>query len=186
VEEYFDILDESGKPSGKTALRSEVHKKGLYHRTVHIWLIKEGKLLLQRRSADKDSFPSRLDISSAGHIDAGEEPLTAAVRELSEELGISAKPSELMYVGNTERHYINRFHGEVFDDRELAFVYVYTGRFSLSDINVQESEISDTGLYTVDEAMTLAADDNEPLDPHELELLIHNLYVMDMLKNNID
>ncbi|MCI7767934.1 MAG: NUDIX domain-containing protein [Oscillospiraceae bacterium] len=171
MEEIFDILDENGEVSGETAPRSFVHKNGLYHRTAHIWLIKDGMVLLQRRSPDKDSFPGRLDISSAGHISAGEEPLISAVRELSEELGILASPSELRLIGKISRHYMKRFRGEIFDDRELAFVYLFTGEYELSQIKIQRSEISEVGLYPIEKCLRLAGDDDEPLNAREIELL---------------
>lgn len=171
MEELFDILDENGEVTGDTAPRSYVHKHGLYHRTAHIWLIKDGKVLLQRRSPHKDSFPGRLDISSAGHISAGEEPLYSAVRELCEELGIKAELSELELIGKISRHYVKKFYGEIFDDREFAFVYLFTGDFELSRIKVQQSEISEVGLYTLDECLELATDDDEPLNLREIELL---------------
>ena len=43
----------------------------------------------------KNSFPGCYDISSAGHISAGDEPLETALRELEEELGIKAEPEQL-------------------------------------------------------------------------------------------
>lgn len=171
MEELFDILDENGNVTGKTAPRSYVHSHGLFHRTVHIWIIREGKLLLQRRSHNKDSFPDRLDISSAGHIDAGEEPLTGAVRELYEELGIKAQPSELTLAGKLQRHYVRSFRGKIFDDNELAYVYVYTGNADISQIKVQQSEISEVGLYPYEECLRLAVSDDEPLYLPELEMI---------------
>lgn len=45
-------------------------------------------VLLQKRSAVKDSNAGCYDISSAGHVAAGDEYLTTAVRELKEELGL--------------------------------------------------------------------------------------------------
>ena len=50
MEEYFDVLDEEGRPSGVTKPKSEVHTKGYWHRTVHIWIINENnEILLQKR-----------------------------------------------------------------------------------------------------------------------------------------
>ncbi|KAF2301545.1 hypothetical protein GH714_025691 [Hevea brasiliensis] len=46
------------------------------------------ELLLQRRADSKDSWPGLWDISSAGHISAGDSSLVSARRELHEELGI--------------------------------------------------------------------------------------------------
>lgn len=73
--EFFDIVDEKGIPTGETIERIQAHKKGVRHRTAHIWIVREqngkAQLLLQKRSAEKDSFPGRFDTSSAGHIQAG-------------------------------------------------------------------------------------------------------------------
>lgn len=58
--ELFDICDEQGNPTGDTVERSEAHAKGICHRTAHIWIAKQEngryKVLLQKRSMDKDSF----------------------------------------------------------------------------------------------------------------------------------
>ena len=57
------------------------------------------EVLLQKRSMNKDSFPGKFDTSSAGHIQAGDEPLESALRELGEELGIQATPEQLVFAG---------------------------------------------------------------------------------------
>lgn len=45
------------------------------------------QILLQKRSADKPSFPNCYDISSAGHIPAGGEFASSALRELKRRAG---------------------------------------------------------------------------------------------------
>lgn len=40
MEEVFDVVDEEGRPTGETVLRSEAHAKGIRHRTAHIWVIR--------------------------------------------------------------------------------------------------------------------------------------------------
>ena len=93
MEEWLDIVDEEGNPTGKTVERSAAHREGIRHRTAHVWLarIREGRpqLLLQKRSRDKDSHPGCFDMSSGGHIPAGVEYLPSAIRELQEELGVT-------------------------------------------------------------------------------------------------
>lgn len=88
-DELFDVVDVDDRVIGKER-RGEVHRRGLPHRAVHI-LVKRanGDLFLQRRSADKDTHPLKWDSSASGHLDAGEDYATAAVRELEEELGIA-------------------------------------------------------------------------------------------------
>ena len=83
------------------------------------------QILLQKRSQNKDSFPGKFDTSSAGHIQAGDEPLESALRELKEELGISAPPEQLHFAGTFPISFAKEFHGKMFRDEEIAFVYIY-------------------------------------------------------------
>ena len=88
--EMLDIVDENGVPTGRSVPRTVAHAEGLRHRTSHVWIVrrKAGRVqvLLQMRCAAKDSYPGCYDISSAGHIPAGDEFVGSALRELREEL----------------------------------------------------------------------------------------------------
>ncbi len=86
-DELFDVVDGEDRVIGR-APRREVHARGLLHRATHV-LVHDarGRIFLQRRSLSKDTFPDRWDSSCTGHLDAGEDYLTAARRELGEELG---------------------------------------------------------------------------------------------------
>ena len=45
-EELIDILDENGIKTGEVAPRSEVHKKGLWHRAIVVAIINEKNEIL--------------------------------------------------------------------------------------------------------------------------------------------
>ena len=97
MDELIDIITQEGKPTGKTALKSEAHKNGWFHATVHIWLFtKDKKILLQKRAITKKVFPGLWDISVAGHVGAGEAILTAAKREIFEEIGVHIEEKNLL------------------------------------------------------------------------------------------
>jgi isopentenyldiphosphate isomerase len=86
--ELVDVFDDDGRPAGRVE-RGLAHRDGLWHRSLHCWLVTgNGALLVQRRSADKAHWPGLLDVSAAGHVLAGE-PWTAAPREVREELGLT-------------------------------------------------------------------------------------------------
>jgi 16S rRNA (adenine1518-N6/adenine1519-N6)-dimethyltransferase len=86
-DEWFDVVDDQDQVVGQHP-RSEVHRLGLKHRSVHILINnRDGKIFLQQRSQNKDRCPGLWDSSASGHLDAGEAYETAAVRELQEELG---------------------------------------------------------------------------------------------------
>lgn len=143
--EIFDIVDENGVPTGETVERKEAHSNGICHRTAHVWIIREvngrKQVLLQKRANNKDSFPGRYDTSSAGHIQAGDEPLESAIRELNEELGLNVMKEELNFAGTFRVNYERVFHGEVFKDNEVAFVYVYQQPVDINKLTIQKEEL---------------------------------------------
>uniref|UniRef100_A0A2N9IHP9 Nudix hydrolase domain-containing protein n=1 Tax=Fagus sylvatica TaxID=28930 RepID=A0A2N9IHP9_FAGSY len=79
-QEHLDVLTKSGQKTGISKPRGDVHRDGDYHRAVHVWIFAENtqQLLLQRRADCKDSYPGLWDISSAGHISAGDPSLVSA------------------------------------------------------------------------------------------------------------
>ena len=52
--ELLDILDENGNKTGEVEERSEVYRKGLWHRSCHIWIENDNKeILVQKRNPNK-------------------------------------------------------------------------------------------------------------------------------------
>lgn len=69
--------------------RSAVRAKGLRHRIVRVFLVNsQGQVLLHRRARSLKDNPGKWDQSVGGHVDSGEDYITAARRETREELGI--------------------------------------------------------------------------------------------------
>ena len=128
MREWFDVVDEKGNPTGETVEREYAHRNGVRHRTAHLWLAREKngcpQILLQKRSANKDSHPGCYDISSAGHIPVGVEYRESAVRELKEELGIDANETELIFCGDRTVAWDDCFHGKPFHDRQHSRVFL--------------------------------------------------------------
>jgi 16S rRNA (adenine1518-N6/adenine1519-N6)-dimethyltransferase len=90
--ERFDVVDENDQVL-RSEYRDVIHVNNLRHRAVHMLLFNaSGELFLQKRSIWKDRNPGLWDSSAAGHVDAGEDYLQAARRELQEELGTEAPP----------------------------------------------------------------------------------------------
>jgi len=142
IEEIFDIVDQHNKVTGQTELKSIVHKKSLPHRCIHIWIYNsKGELLLQKRGQNM-SFPGTLDASVGGHILSGEEPLDAALRELNEELGLTATAYELEFIG------IKKIDNALGDFIENMFSHTYMlKRESTEGITIQIEELESIAFY---------------------------------------
>lgn len=160
--ELIDVCNEDGSPAGYVASRDFVHWKGLWHTTNHMWAVRQNEggrpeLLLQLRAAGKRLYPSCWDISSAGHIPAGEEAVQGALRELREELGIDAAPDELEYIGTLVMTYDDDY-GEGYHDREHCRISILRKPVELSDLTLQESEVERVMWFGLDELTHAMAD----------------------------
>jgi isopentenyldiphosphate isomerase len=152
--ELFDVYDENLRHIG-TKERSAVHRDGDWHKTFHAWVIfrVEGRdwVVLQKRSADKDTYPNLLDISAAGHYSAGE-TMQDGLRELHEELGLTeAKFEDLISLG--QRKSVAKYDN-VFDS-QVSDVFFYICKKPLSEYRYQTSEIAGLIALPVKEGLQL-------------------------------
>ena len=95
TEELFDVVDQNDCVLEQLP-RSQVHQRRLPHRAVHIFLFhSDGRILVHKRTAQKEEFPGVWTSSASGHVTAGELYDETAPRELAEELGVSAPLTRL-------------------------------------------------------------------------------------------
>ena len=91
--EFNDIYDENRNLTGRVHQRGTPWNPGEYGLVVCVWVYDgRGHILLTRRAKGK-SFAGTWE-NSGGAAKAGEDSLTAIVRELREETGIVAAPEE--------------------------------------------------------------------------------------------
>lgn len=148
-EEYVDILNNNGASTGRTCLKSVAHEKGYYHPTVHVWFYtKDGKILLQKRGANKQTFPSLWDVSVAGHVHAGELIMDAVLREVKEEIGLHIALKELKKIG------INKStitHNNGVKDFEFQHIFLVKLLVPIERLTIQDEEVEDIRLFSLDE-----------------------------------
>ncbi|MDD5900768.1 MAG: NUDIX domain-containing protein [Lachnospiraceae bacterium] len=128
--EHWDLFNGAGLATGEKHLRGTAIPEGKFHKVVHIWIQNaKGRFLMQKRSDSVDNCPGEW-ATTGGSVVAGEEPLTAAVRELAEELGLTVNAEELQYC--------------LMMRRKDAFCYVYRLRkdIPVEQLMLQESEVS--------------------------------------------
>uniref|UniRef100_A0A803MS07 Nudix hydrolase domain-containing protein n=1 Tax=Chenopodium quinoa TaxID=63459 RepID=A0A803MS07_CHEQI len=148
-QEYLDVLTKTGHNTRVRKPRGDVHKDGDYHRAVHVWIYSEStnELLLQKRADCKDSWPGQWDISSAGHISAGDSSLITARRELQEELGVNLPEDafELLFVFLQEciindGNYINNEYNDVYLVTTIAPIPLEAFSLQLDGISDSDKE----------------------------------------------
>ncbi|WP_324026767.1 NUDIX domain-containing protein [Maribacter sp. BPC-D8] len=139
MDELIDILDAEGNMTFTTAMKSEAHKNGWFHQTVHIWFYtSDGKILLQQRGKNKDVYPLLWDISVAGHIGAGENIITSALREVQEEIGLTIAASDLEKIGIFKSI---KNHSETLKDYEFHHTFIAELKLPFNALQKQDSEV---------------------------------------------
>lgn len=154
MEEFVDILNEvTGEVTGRIISKNEAHHRGIWHGSIHIWIISEDKkkILLQRRCEDKSLFPNMWDISVGGHISAGEDSLTSARRELSEELGLIPEKYNFEYVDKIKE----KFEYKDILSNEFVTIYKIVSDINIDSIILQKEEVSEVKWFTKDELINL-------------------------------
>ncbi len=143
-DELIDVLNEDGLFTGEVLSRKEVHKKGLWHRSIVVAIVNEkNEVLLQQRSATKEKNAGMWDISVAGHISAGQDSLSAAAREINEEvsvlLGYRTEIKDFRYMYSFRKQEMIR---EDFIERQFYdFFILRTSGLDDKTLYFQESEV---------------------------------------------
>ncbi len=162
VTELLDIYDENLTCLGVKD-REAVHRDGDWHCTFHCWVIYRGAdgldyIVMQKRGPDKQLYLNLLDITAAGHLEAGE-TLADGVREVKEELGIEVNFDDLIPVGR--RLGVVRYNGLI--DREFNEVFFLILDAPLSTYQIQEEEVSGLVKIAIDDGLALFARERETI-----------------------
>ena len=162
AQEIVTVVDAENRPVAELP-RRRVRSENLPHRATYIFVFDRlGRLLVQRRTATKDLYPSQYDLAAGGVVGAGESYEECAVREAEEELGIRGTALN----PRLDLHYE--------DDRNRCFGRVFTcvhdGPFTL-----QPEEVESVAFHPVDEVLAGAV---APVTPDTL-LALQRLLALD-------
>lgn len=149
--ERWDLYNENRELTGKICMRGEEIPQGFYHLVVHVWIRNyNGEYLISQRSAARPSFPLMWECVGGSAI-AGEDSLTAALRETKEEVGLDliADSGRLIYsvVGRV-------INGVKFTDIVDVWLFEYDGDVDLS--NATTTEVAQTKWMNYDEIRILS------------------------------
>ena len=140
--ELLEYFDEKNEKLIGVEERQVIHNNGLWHREVAIWVVNDkNEVLLQRRSAKKKQGANKISIT-AGHVDVGEKTECAAVRELSEEVGIFVKTSDLIF--------LDIYKNERQDNKCFSYTYLVKTDKKIDDMKIQEDEVSEVMYSSIE------------------------------------
>ena len=160
-DDLVDIIDTIFfLPTGKTILKSLARKEGLMYSVVHLWIYNsKGDILLQHRCKEKKLYPNMWDISVAGAVDSGENPIQAAIREAKEEIGLIISKNELTEAFVYNENYI--FNGNKINEHAHVFLFEYNG--SIDSFKLQKEEVDSVKFFSQSEIKNIL---NEELTDH--------------------
>ena len=148
--ERIDVYDRDGNRTGKVVPKETPLKEGEYRMAVGIWIMDSlGRLFLTKRSMEKSYAPGKWE-NPAGHVQAGEDPEHAVLRELFEETGITVTEGQLAFLGaSCAWPYLGRDYGVRLD-------------VCLADVIFQKGETCDAKWVTFAEFTQMVRDGEFP------------------------
>ena len=159
IEEYIDILNVDGFPTGRSCLKSEIHAKGYYHNTAHVWIYTaNGDILLAQRAASKTIYPLLWEVSVAGHVNAGETITAAAIRETWEEIGLKLPENRLEKIGVFDcfQSYSNGIK-----DNEFHHTFIAEIEPDQKSLNIDQDEVAQVKFVALSEFRELLENSDE-------------------------
>jgi isopentenyldiphosphate isomerase len=160
----FQLVDAEGNPAG-SATRADCHgNPRLAHLVVHLHVFDpRGRLYLQRRARNTDTFPGRWDTSVGGHVRAGESTGAALLREAREELDVDASAARFLF----QYRYGGDFETEVAHVSALEWD---------GEVRPDPGEIEEGRFFALDEVRGMVGTGVlTPMFEHELPLLVAHL-----------
>ena len=159
-EEFLEVYSPEGTKTGQKKSKSEIHRKGLFHSTVHVWIFtEEGNILIQKRSKKKELNPGVWDVSVAGHIKFNENIKKAAKRETLEETGININTKDLLKIGVYRS--INIHPTAI--DKEFFHTYILKIDKNFINLDYKNNEVDDLKFISIEEMESLIKKENNKI-----------------------
>ena len=175
---FLETYHADGTSTGQMASYDRVHRQGLWHKGVHVWLLtSDNKFLVQKRGPSVQTAPGKYECAAAGHVDVGHTSLETAIKELEEEAGIAVHSDEIELVGTI----IDQFtmcEGTILNN-EFDDVYLIRKDVTLDDLSHHGHEVSSFHFFDAEEYLSRGMHNDFELvmRRNEYELLYQYLFV---------
>lgn len=159
----LNIVDKDGAILGEE-FRDVIHRDGLLHREVHVWLYTPNKeLIFQHRAKDKDTFPDLLDATVGGHVEIGDDWVTTALKELQEETGVHTEEDNLVFIDEIHSKTHDTITGLI--NNTLRRVYALEYNEGVENLVVEEGESFGFEAWDLDKLTELSSDERKRFIP---------------------
>ena len=140
--ELWDVYDRERNLTGRFHRRGEPLQQGDYHMVIHVWLQNsKGQFLITKRSPNK-GFPNMWECTGGSAL-AGDDSLSAAMREVKEETGLTLIPENGKVI-------LSGISTDYFYD-----IWVFQQDFELKEVVLLEGETCDVRYATAEEILKM-------------------------------
>ena len=122
--------------------KASVHKEGRLHRAFSVFLISDGKMLVQKRNKNKYHSGGKLANACCSHPRKGEDLQEAVHRRMKEELGMDCETEELF-----DFIYFSQYETDLF---EYEYDHVFLGEYG-GEVSVDPEEIESVEWVELEE-----------------------------------
>ncbi len=114
--------------------------------TTEVYILWQDSLLMFKRSETKKKFPGFWSLPG-GHIEAGEDPLASAIREVKEETGVAIPPDDIKLKAIAFHHHLDR--------EEMYISFAFVAELTAEPTVTAESEEGTAHWIKKSDAVTL-------------------------------
>lgn len=140
--ELWDIYDENKNKTGKTAIRDvTILQKGEYHIVVTGIILNSKKEILISKRAMNKKFGGMWECNG-GSILAGETSKEGILRELKEELGVTFKPEEAIFLKEVKREK---------GPQDFKDLWLFRKNINIEDLTFPDGEATEAKWVNIDE-----------------------------------
>jgi 8-oxo-dGTP diphosphatase len=123
----------------------KLHEIGQLIVACETYIVHQGKVLMHKRAETKSKFPG-FWLGPGGHVDQGEDVLSAAIREIHEETGVQLDPQNVSLKVLAFHHHIDR--------KEVWMEYLFRAEIP-ADQPVHSTGEGETKWIEIDELMKM-------------------------------
>jgi isopentenyl-diphosphate Delta-isomerase len=159
----LNIVNENDEVIGNDT-RQNIHKNGLLHREIHIWIFNDrGEVILQKRAANKDTYPGLWDVSVGGHVEIGDDYETTAIRELEEETGLKVKKEDLIFLEKTRRSSVDAITG--MKNNTIRHIYAYRYNGPADELRLETGKATSLKFWPINRIFNLGEEEKKEFIP---------------------